>query len=517
MAFGISEKARANPAQVALVDGRVQLTWAEVNDFVNRWVHALQAHRASSPDKTARVAVFAANSVEAVLAHLAILHAGAAVVPVNFHLTAHECEYILREANVDLIFVGPENAKRALEAAHTAGDVGVICWRPDHGGVTSLDSWLEGFDVSEPSTTTQPVPYMMFTSGTSGIPKAVELSRNQFGVGDTVAELITSLRLNNQFTAYGTHLVVGPLHHVGPLNGVRVLGAGIPVIVLNTFDAEGLLKAVNTFSVTSTLLVPTHFTRLLSLRPEVRAAYDVSSLRYVHQTGAGCSRQVKEEMIAWWGPVFVESYGGTEVGTVCRISSQEWLARPGSVGRVVPPFVRAFAVDDNNQQLSPGEEGRLFIEDGSGRGVVYLRDPEKTRAAHLRPGVFTLGEVGRVDENGFVYITDRTSDMIVSGGVNIYPAEAENALITHPAVADVSVIGVPHDDMGEAAVGLIVLEPDAEVPSPELLLAYCRERLAGYKCPRIFEIVESLPRNAMGKVAKARLRKEYLAQGSLDH
>ena len=226
--------------------------------------------------------------------------------------------------------------------------------------------------------------------------------------------------------------------------------------MLGRFDAEATLKAIDEWKPKSTVMVPTHFVRLLALPDEVKAKYDMSSLELVAHTGAACPVDVKRRMIDWWGPVFSDAYGSTEVGTICMVNSQDWLEHQGTVGRVIPPFIRAVALDDDDNELPAGQEGKLFFEDGSGRGVIYPSDPEKTAAANLRPGFFTIGEVGYVDADGFVFITDRFSDMIVSGGVNIYPAEAEQVLIEHPAVADVAVIGVPDPEMGEAVKALVL-------------------------------------------------------------
>ena len=201
-------------------------------------------------------------------------------------------------------------------------------------------------------------------------------------------------------------------------------------------------------------------------------------------------------------------YGATEVGTTCTISSVEWLAHPGSVGRAVPPF-RAVVVDEAGEEVPPGTEGRLYFADATGRGIVYPDDPEKTARVHLRPGVFTLGEIGFVTEDGFVYITDRFSDMIVSGGVNIYPAEAEQVLIEHPQVADVAVIGVPSVAMGEAVKALVVATDADALPTADELIEWCRERLAGYKCPRSVDFAATVGRNAMGKVNKRELRRPF--------
>ncbi|MDF2732448.1 MAG: putative fatty-acid--CoA ligase, partial [Desertimonas sp.] len=208
-----------------------------------------------------------------------------------------------------------------------------------------------------------------------------------------------------------------------------------------------------------------------------------------------------------WGPVLSESYGGTESGTVCSINSTDWLAHPGSVGRASPPF-DVLVVDDDGNELSPNTEGRLYFRDTTGRGILYEGDDDKTAESHLSPGVFTLGEVGYVDEDGFVYITDRFSDLVVSGGVNIYPAEAEHVLALHPDVADVACVGVPDDEMGERLVALVELtaaaEPDGHRSAA--LIAWCRESLAGYKCPKEVRFVDAIPRNPMGKIDKRSLR-----------
>jgi long-chain acyl-CoA synthetase len=297
------------------------------------------------------------------------------------------------------------------------------------------------------------------------------------------------------------------MYHTGPLSGFRLMAVGVPVVIASRFDAERTLALIDQYRCETTVMVPTHFVRMLALDDDVKARYDVSSMRLIAHTGAACPIPVKRSMIDWFGPVFSDAYGATEVGTVCGISSQEWLEHPGSVGRSVPPFT-AMVFDDDDNEVAAGVEGRLFFSDATGRGVVYPNDPAKTAAAHIRPGVFTLGEIGYVDADGYVFITDRFSDMIVSGGVNIYPAEIEKVLIAHPQVADVAVIGVPHAEMGEAVKALVVAREgvSADVGA---LMAFCREQLAGYKCPRSLEIVESVGRTTMGKINKRELRRQY--------
>jgi acyl-CoA synthetase (AMP-forming)/AMP-acid ligase II len=508
MALIAVDRARERPDEIALRDDRVALRWGEVDDTLNRVANGLHA---AGLGEARRVAVYAENAVEVVLAHLGALLAGASSVPVNFHLTADETAYILRDSRTEVLFVGPENVERGLEAAREAGVARVIAWRtPDAVdlGAERWESWLAGSSPDEPPRDVAPRPNLMYTSGTTGFPKGVDLAPTMFAGGATVVEHVAVLQ-QNRFAMFGAHLVVGPMYHTGPLSGMRILAAGTPVVVMGRFDPEKVLRLIDTHRCETTVMVPTHFKRMLELPAEVKARYDVSSMKLVAHTGAACPIDVKHQMITWFGPIFNDAYGATEVGTICSIGSEEWLAHPGSVGRVIPPFARAVVVGDDDQELPPGQEGRLYFEDSTGRGIVYPNDPDKTARAHLRPGVFTIGEIGYVDTDGYVYITDRFSDMIVAGGVNIYPAEAEAVIHEHPKVADVAVIGVPDPDLGEAVKALVVPLDPADPPTADELIGLCRSKLAGYKCPRTVEIVTTVGRNAMGKVNKKALRAPY--------
>ncbi len=497
--------AEDRPDEVALRDPDGPMGWAEVDDVLDRVANAVLA--ADLGDRR-RVAVFAENASQTALAHLGGLLGGASTVPVNFHLTADETAYILEDSESRIVFVGPETAEVGVAAAAAAGVDTVIGWGDDlPAGVRHWDDWLASSTQGAPPDDVEPLPNLLYTSGTTGRPKGTELPPTMFAGGVTIAEHLEELK-RNAFAAFGTHLVVGPMYHTGPLSGMRLLVAGIPSVILGRFDAEATLRSIDEHRTESAVMVPTHFVRLLALPEEVRARYDVSSMRLVAHTGAKCPIDVKRAMIEWWGPVFRDAYGASEVGTTCTISSEEWLEHPGSVGRAVPPF-EALVVDDDDVEVSPGTEGRLFFRDTTGRGVVYPNDPEKTAAAHIAPGVFTLGEIGYVDADGYVFITDRFSDMVVSGGANIYPAEAEQVLIEHPGVADVACIGVPHPDMGESLRALVVAEDVAAPPDPGELVSWCRERLSHYKCPRSVEIVEDLGRNTMGKINKRALRAPY--------
>jgi long-chain acyl-CoA synthetase len=287
-------------------------------------------------------------------------------------------------------------------------------------------------------------------------------------------------------------------------------------VILAKFDAEETLRVIDHYKCESSVMVPTHFVRMLALAQETRDRYDVSSMQMIAHTGAKCPIDVKASMIEWFGPVFRDAYGASEVGTVCTITSEEWMEHRGSVGRSVPPFT-AIVLDDELGEMPANVEGQLYFRDATGRGIVYPNDAEKTAASNPEPGLFTLGEVGYMDNDGYVFITDRSSDMVVSGGVNIYPAEAEQLLIDHPDVADVGCIGVPHPEMGESLVGLVIATDSASPPDPSELAAWLRERLSHYKCPREFHVVDDLGRNTMGKINKRKLRDSWLGGELTNH
>jgi acyl-CoA synthetase (AMP-forming)/AMP-acid ligase II len=503
--------AAADPTGFALVDDGREFTWSEVDDALNRCANLLlAADRDGELGPSHRIAVFAENAAETALAHLGGLLAGASSVPVNFHLTASETAYILSDSDARVLFVGPETAERGVEAAREAGVALVIGWDCDGiDGVRDWDEWLATGDTADPPDDVVPRPNLLYTSGTTGLPKGTELPPTMFAGGTSIAEHLAALAQGG-FSGFGTHLVVGPMYHTGPLSGMRLLCAGVPSVILRKFDPEGTLAAIDAYRTETSVMVPTHFVRMLALADDVKSRYDVSSMKLIAHTGAKCPVEVKAAMIEWFGPVFRDAYGATEVGTVCTITSEEWLEHQGSVGRSVPPFT-AVVFDDDMAELPTGSEGRLFFRDATGRGIVYPNDPAKTAASNPEPGLFTLGEIGYIDADGYVYITDRFSDMVVSGGVNIYPAEAEQLLIDHADVADVACIGVPHAEMGESLVALVMPTDPAAPPDTAALSAWLRDRLSHYKCPREYHLVDDLLRNTMGKINKRRLRDAWLA------
>jgi acyl-CoA synthetase (AMP-forming)/AMP-acid ligase II len=284
---------------------------------------------------------------------------------------------------------------------------------------------------------------------------------------------------------------------------------GATVVVMEHFGAEEALAAIERHRVTHGQYVPTMFVRMLKLPDEVRARYDLSSLRGAIHVAAPCPVPVKEAMIAWWGPILIEYYAATEGIGLALITSEEWLEHKGSVGRSLLGPVHI--LDDDDEELPAGEEGRVFFQPPEFLSFEYHNDPAKTADSRSPQGWSTVGDVGYLDADGYLFLTDRSTNMIISGGVNIYPQEAENLLVTHPKVLDCAVFGVPHDEMGEQ-VKAVVQPVDPDTAGPDLeqeLLAFCRDRLAHYKCPRTVDFVDELPRHETGKLYKRLLRDRY--------
>lgn len=501
-----------------VLDERRSWSFDEVWDLANRIAHQVRRETAQPDGDHRRLGVFAENAAEAVIAHLGGLRSGASTVAINSHLAAAEVKYQLEVGDVAVLVAGPGTAERAHQAADLVGAAGghcrVLVW-----GTPQWEQWLDGAPPGPPEDDRAILPNLLFTSGTTGTPKATLLPPNVFPPRASWAEF-TRATMANRFVGLGRHLVVAPLHHTGPLNAVRALAVGTPIGVLTRFDAALTLAAIDRWKVASTTLVPTHMARLLShhreqsrSRSTTRVEPDLSSLQLVFQTGSSCPVEVKRAMIQWWGPVFLEAYGATEVGVAASITSQDWLAHPGSVGRSVAPY-EVVVLDDQGNELGPQQEGRLCFRDTTGRGVIYQGDPERSAAAHLAPGIFTLGEIGKVDAQGWIYITDRFADMVVTGGVNVYPAEMEQAMITHPGVKDVAGVGVDHADLGEVLVALVVPADAASPPALSDLQGWCEERLSRFKCPRRIVLVDDLGRNPLGKLNKRELRANLEIKGS---
>ncbi|GAA0394287.1 acyl-CoA synthetase [Micromonospora gifhornensis] len=500
----LAARITATPDAPALADEGGVLTWAHLGERVNRWRALLTSSGVSSGDA---VALMLGNRREALEALLACLHAGITVVPVNWHLTAPEVAYLLADADARLLVVDPPRAEVGAKAAAEAGTVTALVTGDEVAyGLAAVEPLLAATDPSAAPAEQECGQLMIYTSGTTGRPKGV-----LNGLFVTGAPWARATRLLAYATGTlgvptdGRVLLVGPWYHSAQLFfALLPLLNGATLVVRERFDPAGTLSTMDAERITECHLVPTQFVRLLRLDPAVRAGFSGASLRRIWHGGGPCPPDVKRRMIEWWGPVLVEYYAATEGGVVTLIDSADWLNHPGSVGRPVPPN-QILVVDDDGRELGPYQPGRIFIR-RPGRGFRYHNAAEKTRAAHLAPGVFTYGEVGHLDDDGYLYLTGRAQNMIVSGGVNVYPAEIEQVLLQHPDVRDAVVLGVPDEEYGERVAAVVEWEPGGRQLPWSALDAHCRQHLAGFKVPRCWRTVGAVPREPTGKLRLDQLR-----------
>jgi acyl-CoA synthetase (AMP-forming)/AMP-acid ligase II len=376
------------------------------------------------------------------------------------------------------------------------------------GGVSGWSSYQDVLATVADAPPMSDGSEMLYSSGTTGRPKAVRRALPEDGNGSSAQNVLEySLRQRYGMTDASVYLSPAPLYHAAGVNyTMAVHRVGAAAILMRKFDAEAVLRLIETHRVTHAQFVPTMFVRMLKLPDAVRRKYDVSSLQCVIHAAAPCPVDVKHQMMTWFGPIIHEYYGGTEGFAGTTIDPHEWLGHPGSVGK---PFSPVHVVSHDGVELPEGESGELFFEGGP--PFEYFKDPEKTASVSNERGWRSLGDIGYVDEDGYLYLTDRSTFMIVSGGVNIYPQEAENLLVMHPKLADAAVFGVPNQEFGEE-VKAVVQPVDGVAAGPELeveLIEYCRAHLATYKCPRTVEFDDDLPRDPNGKLYKRRIRDRY--------
>lgn len=459
------------------------------------------------------VALLSDNAVEAFEVYWAAMRSGLYVTAINHHLSADEVAYILGDSQA-----------RALVAAATLADLATAATAlvagPDlrlafGGDIAGFQPYLHALRAAGTRLPDEPAgTVMLYSSGTTGFPKGIKPSLPDRGIGepgDPLAAVATHLYGLDEHTVY---LSPAPIYHAAPLRWggtIHVLGG--TVVLARRFDAEQALQAIERYRVTATQMVPTMFVRLLKLDPDTRRRYNLASLQVVIHAAAPCPVDVKHAMIDWLGPIVYEYYSSTEANGMTFINSSEWLAHPGSVGKSLLGPVHV--CDEDGHELPTGQIGTIYFERDH-LPFAYHNDPEKTAAAQHPEHPFwtTVGDVGFLDSDGYLYLTDRKSFMIISGGVNIYPQEVENVLALHPAVLDVAVIGIPDSEMGEQVKALVQLPPELE-PSHELaqtLIDYVRGRIAHYKAPRSVDFVETLPRTPTGKLAKTQLMRQYAPQ-----
>lgn len=498
--------------QTALVDERGETSWCDFDRRVNRLINALREAGLASGDT---LAILCGNRREYFEAMAAATQAGWRYVPINWHWVGEEVAYVLENSEAKALIADEGCIEIAVDAvARMSGRTlraACVIGRAAREGFAPYEELLASAAPDEPEGQVLGGP-MFYTSGTTGRPKGVVSTAFQLGAPIDLLKLIgKSLATNLGLPERGMTLLEGPIYHSAqwafsflPLSG------GASVVMRQKFDPGETLELIDRYQVTNVHLVPTQFIRLLRLPEAERRSFRGDSLRVVWHGAAPCSREVKRQMIEWWGPVVNEYYGATEGAFVSTIRSEEWLRKPGSLGKPLP-MVEVRVVREDGSLAGVGEEGQLYFKNKLGTDFEYHKDPEKTAAAHLEPGVYSFGDVGYLDEDGHLFMSDRKIDMIISGGVNIYPAEIEGVLVAHPKVTDAAVFGVPNEEFGEevkAAVELV----GGTTAGPELaaeLIEHCRQHLAGYKAPRSIDFEASLPRHPTGKLYKRLLRDRY--------
>jgi long-chain acyl-CoA synthetase len=505
--LGFWRLAQADPDRIALVDPDGQPhTAGDLLGAANGLVHAL---RAAGLERGDTVATVLPNGVEMVETWLAAMQAGWYLTPINHHLVEAEIAYILRDSDAKALIA---HERFAAEAGPAADDVGLpAAGRIAVGAVEGFRDW-DGLLAEQPATTpegrTAGAP-MHYTSGTTGKPKGVKRGLVDMDPDELGALYSMFLMLFGVQPGEGNvHITGSPLYHTAVLLWTgNSLHMGHQVVLMDKWTPESMLELIERHGVTTSHMVPTQFHRLLALPDDVRARYDVSSLRCMVHAAAPCPPEIKRRMIEWWGDAVMEYYAATEGGGSI-VTAKEWLARPGTVGKAWAGSELRI-LDDEGNQLPPGEIGTVYMALAQAN-FEYKGDPEKT-AANRRDGFFTVGDVGYLDGAGYLFLCDRKSDMIISGGVNIYPAEIEGVLLTHPKVGDAAVFGIPHPDWGEEIKA--VIEPAPGVgPDEDLrddLFSFCHGRLAKFKTPKSIDFIAEMPRDPNGKLYKRKLRDPY--------
>ena len=498
------------PAEVRL--GSLHRLHSEIGERAARAASGLHALGLRTGD---RAAIVLRNDPAYVEVTMAIRVLGGVPVPVNWHWRGQELAHLLSDSASQVVFVHADLLEEVERVAGQGVEIVELPVPPAYpataapsGRHVEYETWLAGQPPWAQPAASAPMS-MIYTSGTTGAPKGVRraptTAEQDVGIGEMVSlgfGLLPGMRT----------LIPAPVYHTAPNTHLHMgFALGCDITLMPRFDPEGFLELVQRHRIEHTQMVPTMFTRLLALPREVRDRYDLSSLRCIVHAAAPCPVHTKREMIEWLGPIVTEYYGGTESGIVVYCDSAEWLAHPGTVGRPMSDgAVRILGPE--GQELPIGQEGEVFLRPPSAwPEFTYENDPAK-RASIERDGFVTLGDVGRVDADGFLYLTDRVKDMVIAGGVNIYPVEIEQCLLTLKGVRDVAVFGIPDADRGEALAAHVELEPGARLTEDEIR-DHVRGRLASYKVPRHVVFDDRLPREDTGKLFKRRLREAYWDPG----
>ena len=481
------------------------VTYRELDERSNRLAQLFRARGLAPGDA---VAIFMENNERFMEIAWAAQRSGLYWTTINSHLTAPEVEYIVNDCEAR-VFLSSKRLGEVVAAMKSDATPRVEHRLMVDGVIERWESYEDAVAVYPPDPIADECEggALLYSSGTTGKPKGIFRPLALAPMGEGV-DALTAFFAWCGFVDGSVYLSPAPLYHAAPIAwSMAIQRRGGTVVLMERFDAEQALALIERYSITCGQFVPTMFVRMLKLPKETRESYDLSSLRSVVHAAAPCPVDVKQQMMDWWGPIIYEYYSSTEGAGATFIEPEEWLAHPGTVGKPMAGAVHV--LDDDGNELPIGEPGTLWFE--GELGFEYRNDPTKTAEAVNALGYKTVGDIGYVDDEGYVYLTDRKALMIISGGVNIYPQEAENVLVMHPKVTDVAVFGVPDDDLGEQ-VKAVVQPADWSDAGPDLereLVEYCRANLADYKCPRTVDFERELPRLDTGKLYKGKLRARY--------
>lgn len=503
----IRETALATPDKPAVVlyPAGTVVTFGQMEARANQLAHYFRSRGLREGDA---VAILMENTEHMHTIMWAARRCGLYYVPLNTHLTAAEAAYIIDNSAAKAIVASAalRDTCAALAEHLPAGLPEILLTTAD-----DLEGWAR-YPQAVQDLPETPIAdeiegdLLQYSSGTTGRPKGIKRALPHLPPSEVPGMM--AMLVEYWMGPDAVYLSPAPLYHTAPsVWSLNALAGGLTVVVMEKFDPEGTLEAIAKHGVTHGQFVPVMFTRMLKLPASVRESYDISSLKRVMHAAAPCPVEIKKQMIDWWGPIVDEYYASSEAIGSTLISAEEWLAHPGSVGK---PMVGAIHIlDEDGNELPPGQPGEIYFEGGN--DFEYLNDPDKTASSRNTHGWLTVGDIGYVDDDGYLYLTDRRHHMIISGGVNIYPQEAENMLVTHPKVMDAAVFGIPDDEMGQAVKGVVqTVDPaDATEEFGQELLGWLRDKLAHYKCPRSISFEAQLPRTDTGKLYKQELINKY--------
>ncbi len=499
--------ARTTPDKVAyrLAKSGEAITYLQLDERSNQIAHLFRSLGLKRGD---HIAFLLENTLAFMEICWAAQRSGLYYTAISRYLTTDEIAYIVKDCGAKILITSPQCVDAVASLVTASADAPIFFTTGE------ARSGFRSWDKETAAQSTTPIADesagfdMLYSSGTTGRPKGVKRVAAETSI--TVPNAFLKLLCVDMYgmSSDSIYLSPAPLYHAAPLRFNMMVGVlGGTSVVMEHFDAEDYLALVQKHRVNVSQLVPTMFVRMLKLPDEVRARYDVSSLKCAIHAAAPCPVEVKAKMIEWWGPIIVEYYAGSEGNGVTVSNSQQWLTHRGTVGKAVVGKIKI--LDDNDEELPVGEIGGVYFAEGP--QFAYHNDPDKTKRAFNDKGWSTIGDVGYLDEEGFLYLTDRKAYMIISGGVNIYPQETEDILISHPAVADVAVFGVPNEEMGEE-VKAVVQPHDMKMASKALeadLILFCRKHLSPIKCPKSVDFEAELPRTPTGKLVKRHLKDRY--------